>query len=109
MDLVYSASLLLALVAGGLSAGCGAVIWIARHRDWSRRMALKRAAALGGIIALVLGAASAGIHFGFDHRPGSPQAMDVLAFVRAHPAYLLVLALALAGLLTVRAGATASH
>ena len=109
MDLLYSASLLLALVAGGVSAACGTVAWLARNPRGPGRMALKRAAALGGIIALALGAVSAGTHFGFDHRPGLPQAMDVLEFLGAHPAYLLVVVLALAGLLPVRTGATSSH
>lgn len=101
MDLLHSVVLLLALVAGGLSGACGLVVRRAR-----RRAGLQRAATGGGIIALVLGAASAGMHFASGHGPDSAEAMGALAFARAHPAYLLVGLLAAAGLWTVRGGSS---
>lgn len=95
MDTVYSLSLLVALVAGGLGAALSVVLMrkarIGHHRN--RRML--PLVLISGIIALLSGAASVAVHSYFGHGQDSAEPMEFTQFIMHHKAYCLVFALCL--------------
>jgi hypothetical protein len=78
VDLLYSLTLALALLAAGLALL--AAPWVR-----SRRVAQVAAA-----LALALDGVSLAAHLAVGHRPGSAAALAPAAFLAEHPAFLVV-------------------
>jgi hypothetical protein len=89
----YSVLLLLAIAA--LAAAWAAVVVARRSPAGGRAAAWAARLALG---ALALDLASLAVHLATGHRPGGAEAMAAAGFLRAHPAFSVVAALALAAL-----------
>lgn len=92
-DSVYSATLLVSLVAGGL--GLAAAVALAAGIAKGAHRAVGAAAVAGWACLLV----SLAVHLGWGHTPGTPRALPPVAFLREHVAFLvaaLLPALALA-------------
>jgi len=103
MDWIYSAALLMALLAGGLGATTGVFLLL---RRWPEPMGSRaRWVRMSGWAALAFGATSGLIHLFFGHRPGTPEQLGVWAFLAAHPAYGVVFALVMVAWLAVRSAA----
>jgi hypothetical protein len=82
----YSATLLIAMVAAGIAST--AVIWTKLR---SRGDTLVRIARAAGLLSVLLATLTLGFHFGTDHSPGATNAMDLAAFLAAHPAPLVTM------------------
>ncbi len=82
-----------------VSLAAGAVARLGRWRGLASSWAVRAA-----WTALAAGLLSLTVHVVFGHRPGTPEALGVAPFVAVHPAYLGVVASALAGLGLARAG-----
>jgi len=93
MDQIYSLTLLVTLIAGGLSTTLALYLRF-RQGAYSR---WRRAAVLAGITSWVMAGISIAVHVAYGHRPGTPDALCPVDFVSIHPAYLLALALGGAG------------
>ena len=85
MDFLYSAALLISLIAGctGLLLGL-TIIVSARSRS-----ALSTAAMFSVRLATVCLAVSVLVHWFWGHSPASPEPMTLNPFVYAHPAFLV--------------------
>lgn len=93
MDTVYSLTLLLALLTGGVSAAALLVVAWLGGRSPARR--LEPAGVLSAVVSLCLGVISAWVHLRFGHGPQTPEPMRLMSFVGFHKAYWVVLALSL--------------
>lgn len=93
MDRVYSLTLgvAIALAAGSLAALLASAL-TARKPGFAA--VARRVSGLAARASLALALASAGVHLAAGHRPGSPEALGPLDFVREHPALLAVMLLA---------------
>lgn len=109
VDVLYSWTLLLALAGGGASAAAGLAALLTRRRSPTApaeglagggrgprltRIAVRLAAF--SFAALVI---SVTVHVGWGHRPGSPEALSPVEFLRIHPSFVVAGALAGGGLL----------
>ena len=85
MDFLYSAALLISLIAGctGLLLGL-TVIVSARSRS-----VLSSAALFSVRLATICLAVSVLVHWFWGHGPASPEPMTLNSFVDAHPAFLV--------------------
>jgi len=111
MDAIYSASLLVALLAGG--GATLAALWtrFAGGRALGSRIArLARAALALALIGGLSTALSIAVHARWGHGEASAEPMAAGAFVAAHPAFLLAAALAALGAgLAIRAGSASKR
>ena len=79
---IYSATLSLALVAGGVGL---LAVFAGRAREPGQS---RRVAQAGGALGLALALVAATIHFLSAHRPGSEEALGPIQFAAAHPALI---------------------
>lgn len=103
MDL-HSLTLLLAFFAAGLAVAAALAGLLRPRREATASF---RAKALGQTLATtaaVLALVSAGVHLVGGHGPASLEPMQIGEFVRGHPAYALVAALAAGALLLAGVG-----
>jgi len=92
MDALYSATLLAALTSAMIGAVSGALALWRPEAPW------RRMASWSINLALLFGAVSFTVHLHFGHGPASPEPMDMVRFLRIHPAYGVVLLLSLFGI-----------
>lgn len=92
LDTLYSATLGIAVALTVLAIG--AELW---HRN-TRSAAASRLGAPLALAALVSDAVSLVIHWVGGHRPGSEQALEIIAFAREHPSFWIVAGVAGASL-----------
>ena len=83
---VYSATLLIAIVAAGLAL-LGAIV--TRLRAYGARFT--RAGRTTGLLSVFLSLLALGYHLGTGHRPGTPTALNLRDFLAEHPAPLVTL------------------
>ncbi len=91
----YSPILAAACVAAALAVAAGVANRLRWRRDTRGLSRLGRAAAGVSLALDLLGALA---HLLLGHRPGTPAALDALAFAAAHPAFLVVALTALLAL-----------
>lgn len=96
MDLIYSGSLLISLVAGGLGLAVGLLVTIGQPRPFFLRAGLAIVSA-----ALACLGISVGVHWFWGHGAGSLEPMGTAAFSSSHPAFGVGALLAAAGLTLV--------
>jgi len=103
MDL-YSITLLLSLVAGGLAVAAAVAGLLRPRREATASFRAKAVAQGLATAAIVLGLISAGVHLIGGHGPESSEPMQIIEFVRGHPTYPLAAVLAAAALLLTGVG-----
>jgi len=81
-DLIYSATLLAAVVLAAAAALCGLALVLTGNRRQEPFVTWLGAA------ATAFGVASLLVHFRFGHHPDSPEPMALTVFITHHPAYL---------------------
>lgn len=95
---IYSVTLALALVAGGVGL---LAVFAGRAREPGQ--ASHRLAQAGGALGLVLALGATTIHVLLGHRPGSEVALGPIQFAGAHPALIAAGILAAVALWGTRA------
>jgi hypothetical protein len=95
-DQLYSWALLASLVCGTVAVVAALLGRRRPHAGWAR---LARRASGAGALCLLVSVAT---HLGWGHRPGGPEALPLLAFVRTHPAFLVAAALSGIALFSTR-------
>jgi hypothetical protein len=78
---VYSATLLIAIVAAGLAL-LGAIVTRLRAEPTQFTPAQQ----ITGLLSVFLSLLAIGYHLGAGHRPGTPTALNIVDFLAAHPA-----------------------
>lgn len=102
MDALYSVSLLLSFIAGGLAVILSVYERISHNRmraiastDDDQFQALKRSLAVLVFAASAALAVSVLVHLTWGHGPNTAEALALGEFVRVHPAFLVAAILAL--------------
>ena len=96
MDRVYSLTLLVALVAGLVSALVGVL-----NLRWSSSL-LRWIARSSGLLAVCAGAISFSVHLIFGHGPAAEEPMAFGRFLLSHPVYGVVTMLLLGTFVVLR-------
>ena len=93
---IYSVTLALALAAAVAAVGLAGHCWLASVGVLRSllRISSRRVARRAAIAALGLSFLSAASHLAIGHRPGSASELAPAAFAMEHPAFVIVVALA---------------
>ena len=96
MDILYSCSLLIALLAGGVAVLLGILAVLRIGPDWLR------VAGMSAVALAVLGlVTSVAVHRHWGHGPASAEPMDAARFVSSHPGFLVASIVIVAGLVVL--------
>lgn len=94
MDLLYSLSLLLALIGGGIGGALAAWSWAKGARGASLRRWATAMLGCAGLSLLV----SVGVHAYWGHGPASAEPMGAATFMAIHPSFVVAGGILLLGL-----------
>ncbi len=95
---MYSFLLVLACVAAAIALTAALATWSWAARSGFAAGRARRLMPLAGWSALALLVLATAVHVGWDHRPGTDRALGALAFLREHPALLVVAGIAILAL-----------